>query len=216
MSAEVGKGGPYIPGENKGTRQDSDPVPGRVSVQSPCHQLQPAWLHSQVGQGARDFLGFLGPLRPPVSDVRSLEMSPGSGAWLPLAFISTPGWVIRHLTPHPLGPSHNFHMPAVASPALAPLEVALSPPCVSCGPHTLGQAYTCALRPSHHPGPFLLHPSPAGPRGGGEVGSRQPEKQAKVWPTTSSLSSHTCLWYTGCPLGVPGPLWNMSVFSSFP
>ena len=84
MSVEVGKGGPYLPGENKGTRQDSDPVPGTVSVQSPCHQLQPAWLCSQVGQGATDFLGFSGPPRPPVSDVRSLEVSPGSGAWLPL------------------------------------------------------------------------------------------------------------------------------------
>lgn len=89
--------------------------------------------------------------------------------------------------PPPSGTGHSCLMPVVASPALAPLEVALSPPCVSCGPHTLGQSCTCAVRPSHQPGHFLLHPSPAGPRGGGEVESRQPEKQAKDWPTTYSL-----------------------------
>lgn len=98
---EVGKGGPYIPGENKGTRQDSDPVPGRVCVQSPCHQLQPAWLHSQIGQGARDFLGFLGPPRPSVSDVRSWKcpLDPEPGCLFCLHFHARVGLQTPHPTP---------------------------------------------------------------------------------------------------------------------
>ena len=103
-------------------------------------------------------------------------------------------------------------MPAEASPALAPLEVALSPPCVSCGPHTLRQACTCALRPSHHPGHFLLHPSPVGPRGGGEVGSRQPEKWAKVWPTSSLSPPHVPLAHRLPFRGTWSPLEHVCVF----
>lgn len=53
---------------------------------------------------------------------------------------------------------------------------------------------------------------PAGPRGGGEVRSRQPEKQAKVWPTSSLSSPHVPLAHRLPFKGTWSPLEHVCVF----
>lgn len=140
----VEEGGPWSPRESKGIRQDSDPVPWMVSVHSPFQQeqLEPEsslglalWTGPAKGQGF--LLGLLKASQPTRSDARSLEVSPGRGAWLPLS----PLLALPHFTPLPprtasAFPRPQLHTglhssPGVSVPAL-PIPVSrafLSSPC---------------------------------------------------------------------------------------
>lgn len=189
----VEEGGPWSPRESKGIRQDSDQVPWMVSVQSPFQQeqLEPEsslglalWTGPAKGQGF--LLGLLKASQPTRSDLRSLEVSPGLGAWLPLS----PLLPMLHVIPQG---QPRLSQARSCTPASTPLWVCLSQPCL----------YLC-------PEPFCLLPVTPLPEVGGWR-RRQPEKQAEVWLHHPVSPFPTCAWAHRLPFeGTWSPLSTLS------
>lgn len=131
---------------------------------------EPMLASVQFGPGsARDFSGFLGPPRPPVSDMRRNVswVGPGHLFCLPLPM---PWWVSQTLH-SPLGSAHPLPAPpgypqlahAHSCPHLSPLLRCVRPnPAGHPGCTLSWHACTCVCRPSLGPSLFLLS-SPATP-----------------------------------------------------
>lgn len=156
-------------------------------------------------QRARDFsLGFSGPSGPPVSDLRSLEVSHGPGAWLSLSFfLPMARWVTQTCHPTPLRDSHSFHTPTATLTCLNSSR-GVSVPALQV---TLAAYLTACLYPcSNIPLVFPL-PHSSLEVEGWEADSQRNGLRSSPPPPLPLLHMPLCIQAaSGCFLGVLGPL----------
>lgn len=137
------------------------PWEGECPEPMPGEQLQPAsfgaWLCHKTSQRATDFLGFSGPLRPPVSDLRGLEVSAGPRTCLPLLpFLPCQRGLSDTSAHFPQGRPQLSHAGSCLACLSSSGGVSVPALCVMRASHSHGVPTPVRSDLPPRPGPFLL------------------------------------------------------------